>query len=166
VTLSTLWLALSWRFGQRRYGPLSDMQWSGTVMPWQLGVSLLMRSTAVLALANQACLRLLLTTELGDILSENGWKASLIEQRLRIFGGLRVFDFFEVQTEVSGWDDQVFHLRHVFYARRRRVAEVLHTAVVESRFGVMTPDAVLAYLDAANVSVGLDGFDEGTLAAE
>ena len=65
------------------------------------------------------------------------------EHSMRDKKSLRMFQRYEVQMSVVGWDEKYFHMNHSFLVKDRVVAEGKSSGCVVSKQGVIPPDEVM-----------------------
>ncbi len=73
---------------------------------------------------------LMLRSGFAKLISDQGYYPVVVSQMIRYRKSLQLWDRFEVQTRVLGWDDQAFLLSQKFYRGETAIAE----AVVRARF--------------------------------
>ncbi len=106
-----------------------------------------------------ARLELMLRSGAFPRLKARGLYPVVAAETIRFRRSLQLFDKFEVETRVIGWDEQAFLLAHQFLRRGEVVAE----AVIRSRFlkrggGKATSTEVLESLGASGPSPALPEF--------
>lgn len=100
------------------------------VGPADLDVLLHVNNGVYLTMLDVARVDLLLRSGLLGRLRRNGIYPVVAAQTIRFRRSLQLFQSFEVETRVLGWDDKAFILRHEFLRRGELVAD----AVVRWRF--------------------------------
>jgi|SRR6478609_2583619 len=100
------------------------------VWPTDLDVLLHVNNGVYLSLLDVARVDLLLRSGLGSKLWRKGWYPVVAAETIRFRRSLQLFQAFEVETAVIGWDDKAFLIQHRFLRGEELVAE----AVVRSRF--------------------------------
>jgi YbgC/YbaW family acyl-CoA thioester hydrolase len=83
-----------------------------------------------LSMLDVARVDMMLRSGMLGLLRRHGFYAVVAAQTIRFRRSLRLFQSFEVETKVIGWDEKAFLLRHQFL----RAGEVVAEAVVRSRF--------------------------------
>jgi acyl-CoA thioesterase FadM len=112
-----------------------------------------------LSMLDAARLELMLRSGAFPRLKARGFYPVVAAETIRFRRSLRLFDRFEVETRVIGWDEQAFLLTHQFL----RGSEVVAEAVIRSRFlkrggGKATSTEVLELLGASGPSPALPEF--------
>src|SRR6478609_11752451 len=100
------------------------------VWPTDLDVLLHVNNGVYLSLLDVARVDLLLRSGLGSKLWRKGWYPVVAAETIRFRRSLQLFQAFEVETAVIGWDDKAFVIQHRFL----RGAELVAEAIVRSRF--------------------------------
>lgn len=63
-------------------------------------------------------------------LNKLGWYPVVVAETMRFHKSLKMFDRFEIETRVIGWDDKAMLVEQVYWKGMQRVAE----AVIRARF--------------------------------
>jgi acyl-CoA thioesterase FadM len=100
------------------------------VWPPDLDVLFHVNNGVYLSMLDVARVDLMLRSGLGRRLRGTGIYPVVAAQTIRYRRSLQLFQTFEVETKVIGWDEKAFIIRHHFLRRGEVVAE----AVVRSRF--------------------------------
>jgi len=100
------------------------------VGPADLDVLLHVNNGVYLSMLDVARVDLLLRSGLAKQLWRAGFYPVVAAETIRFRRSLRLFQVFEVETTVIGWDEKAFIIQHRFLRRDELVAE----AVVRSRF--------------------------------
>src|SRR3954471_6483945 len=100
------------------------------VWPPDLDVLFHVNNGVYLSMLDVARVDLMLRSGIGRRLRKTGIYPVVAAQTIRYRRSLQLFQTFEVETKVIGWDEKAFILQHNFIRRGEVVAE----AVVRSRF--------------------------------
>ncbi len=100
------------------------------VWPPDLDVLFHVNNGVYLTMLDAARVDLLLRSGVGKLLWQKGLYPVVAAQTIRFRRSLKLFDAFEVETKVIGWDEKALIIQHHFLRRGELVAE----AVVRSRF--------------------------------
>ena len=148
--LRLLWLKLFGRF-RPRSGLLGPIRTPFRVLPTDLDVLRHVNNGVYLSLLDIARMDLLRRARLTAPLRERGWFPVVTAESIGFRRALKLFQRFEVETSVLGWDDVSFYLHQRFI----RQGDIIASALVVGRFlsddGSVPTDAVtaLAGLDAS-----------------
>jgi acyl-CoA thioesterase FadM len=124
-----LWAWLTARF-RSRCPVLGPCRTRFRVWPGDLDVLLHVNNGVYLSMLDVARVELMLRSGAFARLGARGFYPVVAAETIRFRRSLQLFDRFEVETRVIGWDEQAFVLRHEFLRRGELVAE----AVIRSRF--------------------------------
>ena len=100
------------------------------VWPPDLDVLFHVNNGVYLSMLDVARVDLMLRSGIGRRLRKTGIYPVVAAQTIRYRRSLQLFQTFEVETKVIGWDEKAFIIQHQFLRRGEMVAE----AVVRSRF--------------------------------
>jgi acyl-CoA thioesterase FadM len=100
------------------------------VWPPDLDVLFHVNNGVYLSMLDVARVDLMLRSGIGRRLRKTGIYPVVAAQTIRYRRSLQLFQTFEVETQVIGWDEKAFVIQHRFLRRGEVVAE----AVVRSRF--------------------------------
>lgn len=153
--LRLLWLVL---VGRRR-APVSVLGPCRTpfrVAPTDLDLLRHVNNGVYLSVLDVARLDLIARCGLAPRLRARGWYPVVAAETITFRRSLRLFERFEVETVILGWDEKAFYARQQFL----RGPEVVADAVVRARFlartgGPVTPSQVLGLLEATPEPVGI-----------
>lgn len=115
------------------------------VWPPDLDVLWHVNNGVYLSMLDVARVDLMLRSGMAPILRRNRWYPVVAAETIRFRRSLQLFQTFEVETTVLGWDDKAFLIQHHFLRGQELVAE----AVVRARFlkragGTVTSRELLA----------------------
>ncbi len=99
------------------------------VWPPDLDVLLHVNNGVYLSMLDVARVDLLLRSGTASQLRRNGFYPVVAAETIRFRRSLKLFQVFEVETAIIGWDDKAFIIQHRFLRREELVAE----AIVRSR---------------------------------
>lgn len=142
-----LWTRLVSRF-RAPCGPLGPIRTPFRVMPTDLDVLRHVNNGVYFSLLDLARADLLTRSGLLPRLTERGWFAVISAESMRFRRSLRLFERFDVETTVVGWDDRAVYIHHRFL----RGDDAVAVALVAARFlrregGAVAPREVLALTD-------------------
>lgn len=100
------------------------------VWPPDLDVLFHVNNGVYLSMLDVARVDLMLRSGMVSELKRRGWYPVVAAETIRFRRSLQLFQSFEVETTVIGWDERAFIIQHRFTRGETRVAE----AVVRSRF--------------------------------
>lgn len=143
-----LWLRAAGRF-RPSSGFLGPIRTPFRVMPTDLDVLRHMNNGVYLSLLDLARMDLLLRARLAGEIARRGWYPVVTAESIGFRRSLTLFQRFEVETRVLGWDDTSFYLHQRFI----RHGDVVAGAFVAGRFlrreGGSVPAAEVAALAGA-----------------
>jgi acyl-CoA thioesterase FadM len=114
------------------------------VLPTDLDVLRHMNNGVYFSLLDLARVDLMLRAKLASKFEQLGWYTVVAAESIRFKRSLQLFQKFDVETSVFGWDEKVFAVRHRFLVGGEEVA----SAVIWARFlkrtgGGVAPKQVL-----------------------
>ncbi len=124
-----LWLKLAGRF-RPRSGMLGPVRTPFRVLPTDLDVLRHVNNGVYLSLLDVARMDLLERARLTRPLKERGWYPVVTAESIGFSRPLTLFQRFEVESRVLGWDDVSFYIRQRFI----RHDDVIASALVVGRF--------------------------------
>jgi acyl-CoA thioesterase FadM len=127
--LRLLLLFFSARF-RGRCPPLGPARKRFRVWPPDLDVLFHVNNGVYLSMLDVARVDLMLRSGMISQLKRRGWYPVVAAETIRFRRSLQLFQAFEVETTVIGWDEKAFIIQHRFIRGETLVAE----AVVRSRF--------------------------------
>jgi YbgC/YbaW family acyl-CoA thioester hydrolase len=118
-----------------------------------LDVLLHMNNAKYLALLDLARLDLMIRSGVYEKLKENDFYPVIAAETIRFRKSLKLFDAFEIETTVLGWDEKAFILEQVFLKNGEQMA----IATVRARFlkkqgGTVAPEEILSMVNAHEIS--------------
>lgn len=134
LLLRLLWLKLAGRF-RPRAGVLDPIRTPFRVLPTDLDVLRHVNNGVYLSLLDVARMDLLERTGLGDPLKERGWFPVVTGESIGFRRPLTLFQRFEVETRILGWDDRSFYVHQRFLRAEQTVASALVVGRFLSREG-------------------------------
>jgi acyl-CoA thioesterase FadM len=141
--LRLLWLALvaRWRPGVTVVGPCRT---PFRVLPSDLDVLLHVNNGVYLSMMDLARVDLMTRVGITKALRVRGWYPVVVAETIQFRRSLTLFQRFEIETRVLGWDDNAFLMEQRFLRGEEPVAHALVRARVLSRKGdKVTPTDVL-----------------------
>jgi len=144
-----------------RCAPLGPARKGFLVWPPDLDVLLHVNNGVYLTMLDVARVDLLLRSGVAGKLWRNGIYPVVAAETIRFRRSLRLFQSFEVDTEIIGWDDKAFLIQHRFLRGDELVAE----AIVRSRFlrrrgGTVTTKELLSVVGVSEASPVLPAWIE------
>jgi acyl-CoA thioesterase FadM len=100
------------------------------VWPPDLDVLLHVNNGVYLSMLDVARVDLILRSGMGSVLKRHGWYPVVAAETIRFRRSLQLFQAFDIETTIIGWDEKAFVLQHHFTRAGTLVAE----AVVRWRF--------------------------------
>lgn len=100
------------------------------VWPPDLDVLLHVNNGVYLSMLDVARVDLLLRSGAGATLRRHGFYPVVAAETIRFRRSLQLFQTFEIETAIIGWDDKAFIIEHRFW----RGAELVAEAVIRARF--------------------------------
>ena len=118
------------------------------VWPPDLDVLLHVNNGVYLSMLDVARVDLMLRSGMVSVLKQHGWYPVVAAETIRFRRSLQLFQAFEIETTIMGWDEKAFILQHRFTRGETLIAE----AVVRWRFlkrkgGTVSSRELLAALD-------------------
>jgi acyl-CoA thioesterase FadM len=127
--LRLLLLLLTYRF-RPRCEPLGPSRKRFIVWPPDLDVLWHVNNGVYLSMLDVARVDMMLRSGMAGPLRKNGIYPVVAAETIRFRRSLQLFQVFEVETRVIGWDEKAFIIQHRFSRRDEPIAE----AVVRARF--------------------------------
>ena len=127
--LRLLLLFLTARF-RPRCGVLGPSRKRFVVWPPDLDVLWHVNNGVYLSMLDVARVDLILRSGVAAVLRKNGMYPVVAAETIRFRRSLQLFQAFEVETQIIGWDEKAFIIAHRFWRRDELVAD----AVVRARF--------------------------------
>src|SRR5687768_2508370 len=142
-----IWLAIAGRF-RSRVGVLGPCRTPFRVLPTDLDVLRHMNNGVYFSLMDLARVDLLTRAGLAGRIEARGWYPVVVAETIQFRRSLTLFERFDIETLVLGWDDKAFLLQQRFIRR----GEVIATALVRARFlargaGSVSPSEVISVGD-------------------
>lgn len=125
-----VWLLLRARF-QARVSILGPARTAFRVWPTDLDVLMHVNNGVYLSLMDLGRVDLMLRSGMYHRFRARGWYPVVVAQTIQYRRSLTLFQPFEIETRVLGWDDKAILLAQEFH---RPNGEVLATALVRARF--------------------------------
>lgn len=141
--LRMLWLLIRSLFKPRM--PIDDLSNNMTlrVLPNDIDLNLHMNNGRYLTICDLSRVDMFIRSGLARTMLQQGWIPVIAEHTMTYKRSLDLFQKYEVKMEVTGWDDKVFYMSHVFIKDGRVVAEGLSKGCVRSKQGVVPPEQVI-----------------------
>lgn len=158
-----LYFRLLWlRLIMRARGPIEVLEPSRIghrCWPTDLDILRHMTNSKYFALMDLCRIDYMNRTGLSRVVARAGLYPVVVAETMRFKRSLKLFERFEVETRVLGWDDKAFIVSQRFVRADRAVAEGL----VRARFlkksgGVVAPDEILRLGGVTHASPALDGW--------
>lgn len=127
--LRLLWLLLVARW-RAPVPPLGPCRTPFRVWPTDLDVLLHMNNGIYLSIMDLARVDLMIRSQLTRHIREQGWYPVVVAETIQFRRSLNLFQRFEIETRVLGWDDKAIVLEQQFFRGREAVAH----ALVRARF--------------------------------
>ncbi|RYV50299.1 acyl-CoA thioesterase [Pengzhenrongella frigida] len=155
--LRLAWIVARARLDARRAGwqadsPFVPRRTALRVLPNDLDLLRHMNNGVYLSLMDLGRVDMMLRTGVHAAVSAQGWYPVVVGESIRFRRSLQLWERFEIETRVLGWDDRVVYLEQVFERRRPSGdVEVVAEAIVAARFlartggGVPAPDVAESF---------------------
>lgn len=140
-----LWLRLVARF-RPATGLLGPVRTPFRVLPTDLDVLRHVNNGVYFSLMDIARMDLLIRAGLEGQLRERGWYPIVSAESIGFRRSLTLFQRFEVETRVLGWDDRSFYIHQRFIQGRDVIASALVVGRFLSRGGGSVPTSEVAAL--------------------
>jgi acyl-CoA thioesterase FadM len=142
--LRLIWVILTWR-SRGRVGALEASRVSFRVMPHDLDVLRHMNNGRFLSILDLGRVDAMLRSGLAAKLREHGWYPVVAAETILFRKSLTLFQKFDVETQVLGWDSKAFFIGQRFL----RDGKVVAQAAIRARFlkksgGTTEPAEILA----------------------
>ncbi|HVK99517.1 MAG TPA: acyl-CoA thioesterase [Dongiaceae bacterium] len=106
------------------------------VMPWDIDANLHMNNVKYLKYLERGRVEHMIHTPWLQAMFSRGFKALIANTEISYVKELKPFQYFKVETRISGWDDKYVYMEQVFtYKRTVFTAAVIRMAMVNSRTG-------------------------------
>lgn len=156
--LRLLWLMLAVR-RRSRVAPIGPCRTPFRVWPTDLDVFRHMNNGLYLTIMDLARLDLMLRSGFWARVKAAGWYPVVVAETVQFRRSLNLFESFEIETRVLGWDDKAVLLEQQFWRR----GEVVAHALVRARFlklagGNVTPAELAPVVGLNPESAGLTGY--------
>jgi acyl-CoA thioesterase FadM len=153
--LRLLLLFVTYRF-RPRCEPLGPSRKRFLVWPPDLDVLFHVNNGVYLSMLDVARVDMILRSGLATPLRKHGIYPVVAAETIRFRRSLQLFQSFDIETRVIGWDEKAFILQHHFLRRGELVAE----AIVRSRFlrrkgGTVSTSELLQLIGRADPSPAL-----------
>lgn len=151
--LRLLLVLFTWRLRPRcdAFGPATKRFW---VWPPDLDVLLHVNNGVYLSMLDVARVDLMLRSGIAATLRRRGLYPVVAAETIRFRRSLKLFQAFDVETRIIGWDEKAVIIQHRFLRRGELVAD----AVIRSRFlrrgggSTVTSDELLSAIGRAGPS--------------
>jgi acyl-CoA thioesterase FadM len=127
--LRLIWVVLTWR-RRGRIGMLEASRVSFRVMPQDLDALLHVNNGRFLSILDLGRVDAMLRSGLAAKLRERGWYSVAAAATIQFRKSLTLFQKFDVETKVLGWDGKAFFVGQRFLRR----GEVVAQAAIRARF--------------------------------
>jgi acyl-CoA thioesterase FadM len=143
--LRLFWVSLRARFLERCH-PLGPCSTRFIVWPTDLDVFMHMNNGRYLSIMDLGRVDLLIRSGLMKLIRRAGYHPVIAAETIRFRRPLRLFQRFEIETRVIGWDDKAFLMQQRFLRRKRRdgTMRVIAEGIVRARFVLKGEGAIPA----------------------
>jgi acyl-CoA thioesterase FadM len=121
------------------------------VLPNDIDINRHMNNGRYLTICDLSRVDLFLRTGLAQIMLKERWMPVISEHTMIYKKSLNLFEKYEVQMELVGWDEKAFHMVHTFLVGDRIAAQGTSKGVIVGKKGVVEPmlvmDKVIQRLD-------------------
>lgn len=125
-------------------GPLDTSNLAMHVWPTDLDVLMHMNNGRYLSIMDLGRLDLMVRTGFWREARSRGWYPVVGTARVDYRRSLTVFQLFELQTRVVGWDDRWIFLEQKFMTKHEMATQGILKTMIRSKEGLVTPQQVLA----------------------
>lgn len=113
------------------------------VLPNDLDINLHMNNGRYLTICDLTRVDMFIRTGLAKTMLKENWRPVITEHTMKYKKGLKPFQKYKVNMEVTGRDDRSFFMTHTFMVGDRIVAEGTSSGVIVGKEGVVPPVKVM-----------------------
>jgi acyl-CoA thioesterase FadM len=113
------------------------------VLPNDIDINRHMNNGRYLTICDLSRVDLFLRTGLAQIMLKERWMPVISEHTMIYKKSLNLFEKYEVQMELVGWDEKAFHMVHTFLVGDRIAAQGTSKGVIVGKKGVVEPRLVM-----------------------
>ena len=113
------------------------------VLPNDIDINMHMNNGRYLTICDLTRVDIFIRTGLARTMIREKWIPVIAEHTMIYKKPLKLFQKYEVQTEVTDWDDRVFNMRHTFVVGDRVVSEGTSVGLIVGKNGVVPPVDVM-----------------------
>jgi len=113
------------------------------VLPNDLDINLHMNNGRYLTLCDLTRVDMFIRTGLAKTMWQQGWMPVIAEHTMTYKKALRPLQKYQLQMEVTGWDERHFFMTHRFVIGDRIMAEGTSRGVIVGKQGVIPPIEVM-----------------------
>jgi acyl-CoA thioesterase FadM len=126
------------------------------VMPTDIDVLRHVNNGVYFSMLDLARVDMMVRSGIAAKLREQGWYPVVAAETMRFRRSLKLFERFDIETRVLGWDDKAFLFEHRFVRRGEVVAEaVVRVRVLKRAGGSVSSTEVLALAEKSGPSPSL-----------
>ena len=114
------------------------------VLPNDIDINMHMNNGRYLTICDLSRVDLFIRSGLAKTMFKNRWMPVVSEHTMRYKRSLDLLQKYEVQMQVTDWDEKAFNMLHTFVVDGRVVAEGTSKGVVLSKQGPVPPERVVA----------------------
>jgi len=156
-----LWVLLLSR--RRPMIELEDMvsRLSLRTLPNDLDLNMHMNNGRYLTICDLSRVDFFIRSGLANTMIKKKWMPIIAEHTMTYRRPLKVFQKFDLEMDISHWDDKFFHCRHRFIVEGKVVAEGTSKGLFKGKEGIITPKQVFTTLAGIRDIPIPEGFLEG-----
>ena len=139
-----LWLLLASYFKPRLPADQLVNSLRLRVLPNDIDINMHMNNGRYLTICDLSRVDLFIRSGLAKTMFKNRWMPVVSEHTMRYKRSLDLLQKYEVQMQVTDWDEKAFNMLHTFVVDGRVVAEGTSKGVVLSKQGPVPPERVVA----------------------
>ena len=146
LLLRLLWL---FTFGRLRaaVSALGPCRTPFRVWPTDLDLLWHVNNGVYLSIMDLARMDLMMRARMSGAIRARGWYPVVVAETIQFRRSLNLFEAFEIETRVLGWDDKAIVIEQQFFRRREAVAHALVRArLLSKRGGAVSPRELVAVM--------------------
>ena len=146
LLLRLLWLFTFGRF-RAAVSPLGPCRTPFRVWPTDLDLLRHVNNGVYLSIMDLARVDLMMRSRMSGAIRARGWYPVVVAETIQFRRSLNLFEAFEIETRVLGWDEKAIVLEQQFFRRQEAVAHALVRArFLAKRGGAVSPRELVAVM--------------------
>ena len=118
------------------------------VLPNDLDINLHMNNGRYQTICDLTRVDMFIRTGLAKTMVREKWIPIISEHTMKYKWPLKLFQKYQVQMEVTRWDEKAFYMTHVFILKGRVVAEGTSVGMIKGKEGTIAPELVMRRVEA------------------